>query len=527
MLSILLKARLSELATSLFGGNKKKRTIPMLVLLGLVLLYAAAAMLLVFGMLFAVLLPPLLEAEALHVFFAIGGAAAFLLMLVGNVIFTKNQLYTANDNEFLLAMPIPPRTILFSRIILVLLTSYLFEAIVALPMLLVYLIFAEVRLWVLLAVLLVFLVLPFLAQSISALLAYLVARISTRIRKKSLLTTLFSLLFLGVYFLFTLGFEEFFDKLSADISPLVRFIDGCMPLAVLGGAMAGKALPLLSLVLLSAAVTAITFLWLSKTFTRTVLENPGAPSVKYRERTVEQKSPLYALTVRELRRLASSSGYMMNAGLGLLFALVPPIYCLVDRSLLDAVAAEMPMLTDFFPAASAIVTAACLSMVVFAAASVSLEGRTLWLVRTLPVPTKTVLHSKILFHLVPTAPIAVLAAILFAIALKLSVFEAIALILFLLAYALATATLDLAANLLLPKLEWKNELVAIKQSGAVFLAMIGNAVTTAIVGGAALLFSFVLPAALALFVGALLSVGITAALLAYIHTSGVRQFESL
>ena len=527
MLSILLKARLSELATSLFGGNKKKRTIPMLVLLGLVLLYAAAAMLLVFGMLFAVLLPPLLEAEALHVFFAIGGAAAFLLMLVGNVIFTKNQLYTANDNEFLLAMPIPPRTILFSRIILVLLTSYLFEAIVALPMLLVYLIFARVRLLILASMLLVLLVLPFLAQSIAALLAYLVARISTRIRKKSLLTTLLSLLFLGVYFLFTLGFGDFIENLTTDVTPLIRFVDGILPLAALGGAMAAKGLPLLAIVLLSAAVTALTFLWLSKSFTRTVLENPGAPTVKYRERTVERKSPLYALTLRELRRLASSSGYMMNAGLGLLFALVPPIFCLVDRSIINAVTAEMPMLAGLLPAIAATITAACLSMVMFSGSTVSLEGRTLWLVRTLPVPTKTVLHSKILFHLVPTAPIAVLASILFAIALKLSVIEAIALILFLLAYALATATLDLAANLLLPKIEWKNELVAIKQSGAVFLAMIGNAVTTAIVGGAALLFSLVLPAALALFVGALLSVGITAALFAYIHTSGVRQFESL
>ena len=36
-------------------------------------------------------------------------AVAFLVMLLGNVYFTKNQLYTADDNEFLLAMPIPPR----------------------------------------------------------------------------------------------------------------------------------------------------------------------------------------------------------------------------------------------------------------------------------------------------------------------------------------------------------------------------------------------------------------------------------
>ena len=527
MLSILLKARLSELATSLFGGNKKKRTIPMLVLLGFILLYAGASVLFVFGAIFAVLLPPLLEAGALHVFFAIGGAAAFLLMLVGNVIFTKNQLYTANDNEFLLAMPIPPRTILFSRLILLILTSFLFEAIVALPMILMYLIFAKVRLLVLLSLLLVLLVLPFLAQSLAALLAYLVTRISTRIRKKSLLMTLLSLLFLGVYFLFTLGFGDFIENLSDDVTPLIRFVDGALPLAALGGAMAADGVPLLATVLLSVAISVLTFLWLSKSFTRTVLENRGAPTIKYRERTVERKSPLYALTLRELRHLGSSSGYMMNAGLGLLFALVPPIFCLVDRSIIDAVTAEMPMLAGLLPAIAATITAACLSMVMFSSSTVSLEGRTLWLVRTLPVPTKTVLQSKILMHLIPTAPVATLAGILFAIAVKASVAEGVTLVLFLLAYTLATATLGLVANLLLPKLEWKNELVAIKQSGAVFLAMIGNTVCVAISGGVAVLLSIVLPSAIALLIGALLSIGIAAALLAYVYTIGVRQFESL
>ena len=83
------------------------------------------------------------------------------------------------------------------------------------------------------------------------------------------------------------------------------------------------------------------------------------------------------------------------------------------------------------------------------------------------------------------------------------------------------------ANLLLPKLEWKNELVAIKQSGAILLAMLGNAVCASLCGGVAILLSFVLPSALALFGGTLFCIGIAAALFAYIHTVGVRQFESL
>ena len=527
MLGILLRARLSALSHSLFSGNKKKRTIPMIVLFAILILYAAVGSLVFLGIIFASLLPALLEVGALHVYLAIGGAAAFLIMLLGNVYFTKNQLYTADDNEFLLAMPIPPRTILLSWLILVLLTSFLFEAIVALPMLVVYLFFAKVRLAVLASMLLVFLVLPFLAQSISALLAYLISRIAARIRRKSLLTTLLSILFLAVYYAFTFGLGDFLDDPFGDITPIVRFVDGFLPLAALGNAIAGRLIPLLALVLLAAGVTAATLLWLSRSFIGTALENRGAPNVKYRDRAVQQKSPLYALTVRELRHLGSSTGWMMNAGLGLLFALVPPVYLLFDGGIIDAVVAEMPSLVRLLPAVAGVVVTGCLSMVFLSAVTVSLEGRTLWLVRSLPIPTKTVLYSKILLQLIPASAVALIAGILFAIALRLAPIEALMLLVFLFAYALTSATLGLTVNLLFPKMEWKNELVPIKQSAASFLAMVGNVICVSIGGGVAVLLSLWIPAAAALLCGALVLAGIAYALLSYVNRGGVRQFESL
>lgn len=527
MLSILLRARLSELFHSLFSGNKKKRTIPMILLFAVVFLYAGAAFLFLFGAVFALLLPPLLEVDALSSFFALGGAIAFLLMLLGNVIFTKNQLYTANDNEFLLAMPIPPRTILLSRLITVLLTSFAFEAFVALPMLVVYLIFGDVRLTVLLSLLLVFLALPFLAQSISAFLAYLIARIATRIRKKNLLTTVFSLLFLGIYFFSVFGLDGFLDRLFEDVSPIVQLVNGFWPLATLGSAMAGTLLPLLGFLLITVGITALTLWWLSCSFLRTALDNGGTGSIKYRARAERRKPPILALALRELRHLGASPGYIMNAGIGLLFLLVPPIYFLIDNSLILMLSEELPMLSGIIPAVAGSIGAVCLSVVMFSASSVSLEGRALWILRTCPIPTRDILLSKILFHMIPTAPFALVAAILFAIGLRMTLMQGIMLVLFLLAYTAASATFGLFANLLLPKLDWKNELVPIKQSGAALLAMLGSGVIAALGSGISVLLSLFLPAALSLFIGTLLFLSATAALLAYILHGGVRQFEAL
>ena len=52
---------------------------------------------------------------------------------MGSVFTAQTQLYNARDNEMLLAMPIPSAAILGSRMIMLLLLNYFYEAIVAIP----------------------------------------------------------------------------------------------------------------------------------------------------------------------------------------------------------------------------------------------------------------------------------------------------------------------------------------------------------------------------------------------------------
>ena len=526
MLWLLLRLRLAALFSNTLAGKKKRRTLPLIILFGILLLYAVVTFLSLFFMIFAVLLPPLEAEGARYVLFALGGTLAFLLMVVGSVIFTKNQLYTASDNEFLLAMPIPPRTILFSRLIFLLIVNYLFEAIVAVPLLLATLLFSTAGALELLALLLGLLLLPLLAQAVSALLAYLIARIAARIRHKSVLTLLVSLLLFGAYFFFMFGLGGFTDSMLEDVTPLIAFVQSATPLALFGRALSGEALPLVGLIVLILAASAGVFFWLSHTFLHTVLENRGERRIAYREKRERHRSPLMALTVRELRHVGSSAGYMLNAGLGLLFLVAVPIWLLIDPSLTEVLISLGEPFPSLLPAIGGTIGMFSCSMIIFSASSVSLEGHSLWIVRTAPVPTRTVLLSKILYHLVPTVPCALVAGIVLSLALRCSFPVAILLVLVLLAAAVFSATFGLAANLFLPKLEWKNELVPVKQGGATVVAMFGGMLVASLSGTAAVLLSFIAPW-LGLLAALFILLCLTGALLVGILTLGVRQFEAL
>ena len=125
MLLTLLKMRFASLLSSLFAGNKKHRTIPLMIVFGVLLLFVLGSLFVSFFSIFFLLGAPMLERGADAAYFALGLFLSLLVMLFASVVYTKNQLYAAEDNELLLAMPIPPRLILTTRLILLLAVNYL------------------------------------------------------------------------------------------------------------------------------------------------------------------------------------------------------------------------------------------------------------------------------------------------------------------------------------------------------------------------------------------------------------------
>lgn len=89
-----------------------------------------------------------------------------------------------------------------------------------------------------------------------------------------------------------------------------------------------------------------------------------------------------------------------------------------------------------------------------------------------PVPTKTILLSKIVVNLTITVPIVIVSSVLLMISLGTGWMESLLLLIIPVLYACLTAMVGVIVNLKLPKLEWTNEVSVIKQSASVLVAMI-------------------------------------------------------
>ena len=106
--------------------------------------------------------------------------------------------------------------------------------------------------------------------------------------------------------------------------------------------------------------------------------------------------------------------------------------------------------------------------------SVSLEGKNLWIAQSLPVSSKQVLAAKLKLHLLltvlPAIPLLAVVEWLLRPDMAFAALIPVATLLFI----VFMATLGLCVNLKIPNLNWTSEIVPIKQSMSVMIALFGG-----------------------------------------------------
>jgi len=489
MLKALLKKQFLELAAMYFQDRKtgklraKKSLVGFAILLGFALLCVAFAF---FGMSVA-LCESLAEAGLSWLFFAILGMISILLGTFGSVFNTYATMYKAKDNDLLLSMPIPSAYVLAARLLGTYSTSLLYSALAWVPALIAYWVFAApTAASVVFGVLLTFVNALFVSV-LTCILGWVVAVISARIKSKSIITVIISLAFIALYYFLYFRMNTFLTGIVANSEAISAGIrTWAYPLYQLGRAASGEVLPMVFTVVLTLAVSVVCGYVMSRSFLRLVTVNKGEKKAVYKETAIRTRSVGDALYDRELKRFLASPTYMLNCGLGLVLLPVLTVFAIIKldalRGAMDMLAAEAPMFTGAVPGILAAVMCLLISMNAISAPSVSLEGKNIWVVRTMPVEPWEVLKAKLRLHTVMNiVPVEVCTAVL-TILLGCKPFMMLCTLLLTAAYVFFSAAFGLALNLKKPNLIWTNEAVPIKQSGAVMIYLFGGWIIAIIMG---------------------------------------------
>lgn len=500
MIKALLKKQLSELGAIYFRNPKtgKRRSPAGVVGMTVLLLFVFVSFGSMFGLLGAEIAPIMISVGLDWFYFALIGLISVAIGVVGSVFTTYSALYQAKDNDLLLSLPVPPSVILPVRMVPVWIMGFAFESLVFLPGTVMYWVNAPLSAATVAAPLFLNLILSFVTLTLTCALGGLVAFIASRLKNKSAATVILTLLFLGAYYFVYFKMQDFLTTLLEHLTEVSTSIRGWgYPFYVLGQGCIGKILPLLGFTAGGVLLFALAYWLLSRSFLRIVTRNTGVKKAVYREKAAQVRSASAALFAKEGKRFLSCPIYLLNSGLPLILLPAGTVFLAIRFSsgFPEELFLALPWLKPALGVFSACIVALIASMGEISAPSVSLEGKTLWILQSLPVEPKVVLRAKQKLHTVLLAPLSGICAAVLGYVLTKDLPTALAGGAFCAASTFFLAAFGVFCDLRHPNLVWTNESVPVKQGLSVLFGMLAGLIIAALTGlGAFLMREILLPA---------------------------------
>ncbi len=491
MIKALLKKELLQFLSIYTFSRKtgKQRAVgASVLLLGALALAFISISVMFFGM-YMLLGEAIAETEARWLLFALSGGLTLTMGVLGSVFTTYSVLYKAKDNELLLSMPIPSRTILFVRILTVVVMNLISCLIPWAPSLIAYILCMGFSPAVLVSHALMALALTAFATVVTSVLGWLVALVSRHIKNKSLVTVVLSLVFMAGYYIIYFRMNSIIRAVITNLDKVEAAMHGWgWPLMQIGRAASGELLPLAVTVLAVAALFALMYFVLSRTLFAVITATAKTRKAVYHEKRAKRASVNAALLRREFKRFLSSPTLLLNSGLGVILVIAGAAAAIIKadalRGFIEGIGLPEFMLKGL-PALPLAAVSLILSMDCFTASTVSLEGRSISLIQAMPVPAVRVLRMKELTHILINGIPGVIASIALGIVVRSSPLETALTAVCSAVFVWLTAAFGLMMNLIKPNLEWTNESVPVKQGLPVLFALLFGTGLAFIFAGAA------------------------------------------
>lgn len=485
MLKALIKKQLTELFKMYFIDSKtgaarvKGKTISFFTFFVVVLLGLA-------GFFYKVaedMAAPLYNLELGWFFYALIGLMATALGIFGSVFNTYTSLYKAKDNDLLLSMPIKPSAILLSRMVTTYIMCVLYEAVVFVPGIFAW--------WktgissltgIIYPILLVF-ILGFVVLALTCLFGWIVASVSSKLKNNKIITVILSLAFMAAYYLVWGNLSRITAKFVTEAeSTSTDFRQKAYITYIFGKGAEGNSLYMLIFSAIAIALLLLTCLVMARSFMKIVTTNRGEKKKSYKQSEIKTRSVKSALLHKEFARFFGSVNYMLNGGFGVILMIAAAVAILIKNDLLSKELETFPLFADMIPVAGVVMTCAVCSMSTISSPSVSLEGKNLWIVKSLPVRAYDILIAKARLQIFMNILPAEILTLAIGIISGENVATVILMCLVVGFYNMFIARAGVLFNLRYPNLVWTNESIPIKQGMSVIITMFTGIILSALIG---------------------------------------------
>lgn len=422
---------------------------------------------------------------------------------------TNGYLFAFKEYDMLMAMPFKVSTVVLDKFLYMYIKALPIQIIVSLGMLAGFIAgqqatAASIIIWVVLSPFI-----PLIPSVISSALGALIAKVGAGFKYKKAVQTV--LLFVFVFAcIFSRFFIEAFFKNGEDLptEDIANIMDSTAavyrPAKWFTDAVYGNFLSLVIFLVVSVGMLAL-FAWLVSRSYRKI--NSGLKSSSshgnYKVKTQDVKSPVRAIAFKELRRFLGSPNYMVNAGVGQIFAIIVGVAAIfVDGDKLIATVLQgAPVSKEIIIPAIPVIIYLFIGMVSTACVTPSLEGKNYWILKSMPVKAMDVYRGKMLFSLDISIPFALFATLTLSISFGAGVLMTVLNIICVTVMCLFSTFFGMVCGIRHMRLDWENEIEVIKQGSAVTTYLLPNMVITMIlIPGSAFGGTVISPALVVLFI---------------------------
>ena len=531
----LLKASMSE-GMSLFKyktkSNKKGRKIALFAFLGLavfVSIYGYADM----------MLEPLVGTGMEYSVLTMYSLIAAVFILAEGLYKASGLLLNCRDDDLVLSLPVKKSSVFLLRMAKFYIFEVAFSAMILIPTMVAYVVRmgGDVAPTFYLAAVFALILLPVIPVILAVLLAMAVSGVASRFRFKNLVQiVLTTALLIGVLAL-SLNIQDIMAAIAEHASSINEVITKLYyPVGAFIQMVTDFNVVTLLVFIAVNVCAAVVFTY---AFSRVYFKvNSKAKvvkiSAKHKEGKIKTRSPMGALMIKEAKRFASSPVFLINAGFSLVLYIVVVVLSVVNFDsvvgMAQGVGIQMTKeeILGLLPVIFAGVIVFCALMTSITSSMISLEGRTINLLKSMPVSAFKIIMAKVLVAVMIIVPVFLIGDVVMFVKFSFDVWQILMILALSVVMPVVAEALGIIVNLKYPKMDAESDAEVVKQSMssmvAVFAGMILSGMTiyvghNCVTNGASV--NETIAAVLAVYT--LISVGI----LVYLRTRGVDEFKRI
>ena len=387
----------------------------------------------------------------------------------------KSMMFSANDNDLLLSLPIKPYHILGSRLLIAYLYNLLISLAIMIPVFITYLNYVNVDILYYLYAPIVLILIPIIPTILSSIIGYIIAYLTSKMNYKNLFEIIISFLTIVIFYIFISKIDSILNYLVTHISNLETILKyGFYPIYLIIEIFGDYNLLSFINYIFINIILFILFTYILSLNFKKIISKLGENKTKsnYVLGTLKSTSFFKSLFIKEVKRYFSSPVYVLNTSFGIIALLIMGIATIFyDKDQILKVLELNTTGIDIFP-----MLIIGIMFIIFmsntTSASISIEGKNYWILKTLPIDPKMVLKSKILLNILLILPITFIALIILFFTLKLSIIDLLLLFIISIIATLSSSLWGLLINLKFPKMDAIDDVVIVKRSASVMVTII-------------------------------------------------------